>query len=300
MRGCASMLLVMSIIATQPSCVAAAPTSAPATVAPAPATVAATSAPAVDAQIDAILQRMENCHVNTLAADLKWTTWAVIDDPNDVSVNVGQIWYRQAKPVAQFKIHLTKWIVDGRMHDRDEQHFFDGRWYIKLDALHKQVTRTEIRGPNEPVNPYKLGEGPFPLPFGQKRADMLREFEITRLPYDPKDPNDTDHLRLVPRPDASTRRNWAEIQLWVARAGPLAGLPLRVKAVKMDNTGRADSHVTLDFSNVQLNAGVNEAEFKIDTPPGFNETIEPKEPVAPPATPASGTPPGAPTAPGKP
>jgi hypothetical protein len=33
--------------------------------------------------------------------------------------------------------------------------------------------------PGEKVNLLKLGEGPFPLPIGQKRDDVKRQFDVT-------------------------------------------------------------------------------------------------------------------------
>ena len=242
----------------------------------------AASQPAVSAEADAVLTRMEARAVQDLRAELTWERRYEVDEEGDVDVKHGQIWYKQMEPVAKFKVHFNKKVMANRLYDMDEQHVFDGRWYIELQAMTKTVTRREVRKPEDTHNPYKLGEGPFPVPFGQKKSDILREFEVTYVPPAEGDPTGTDHLKLVPRAGTVNERRYAELHFWVVRKGELEGLPIRVQATKKAPTGRVDSHLTITFGKARLNEGVDAREFEVKTPSGYDEIVERLEELAPP------------------
>ena len=188
---------------------------------------------------------------------------------------------RASSPVAKFKVHFDKKIAGNRKRDLDEEHLFDGRWYTELQSATKTVTRREVRRAGETSNPYKLGEGAFPLPFGQKKADILKEFDVARIPEKPGDPPDTDHLRLTPRPDTETGRTYKTLDFWIARGGDYSGLPIKVRAGKKDGTGAVNSYITITFSDVELNTGFARNVFKIDVPPGYEIVEERLEPLPP-------------------
>ncbi|MBN2447016.1 MAG: hypothetical protein JXO22_09835 [Phycisphaerae bacterium] len=242
----------------------------------------AASQPAVSAEVDAVLTRMEARAVQDLRAELTWERRYEIDDEDDRDVKRGQIWYKQMDPVAKFKVHFNKKVMANRLYDMDEQHVFDGRWYVELQAKTKTVTRREVRKPDDAGDPYKLGEGPFPVPFGQKKSDILREFKVTLVPPAEGDPAGTDHLKLVPREGTANAPRYAEIHFWVVRQGDLEGLPIRVTASKKAPTGRVDSHLTITFGQAKLNEGVDAGVFEIKTPVGYEEIVEHLEELAPP------------------
>jgi outer membrane lipoprotein-sorting protein len=146
------------------------------------------------------------------------------------------------------------------------------------------VTRREIRREGEKSDPYKLGEGAFPLPFGQKKADILAEFEVTRVPETKDDPAQTDHLRLVPRPGTNTGRTYKTLDFWVDRSGEHAGLPVKVVAGKKDGTGAVNSYIEISFSKIELNSGFSDSVFKIEVPKDYEEIVERLEPIEAPAS----------------
>ncbi|MFH1745585.1 MAG: hypothetical protein ABIG44_00940 [Planctomycetota bacterium] len=245
-----------------------------------------TSAPAaLDPTIDKILTRLENRTVSDLQAELTWKLRYVIDLEEDAQLKKGRIWYQQQDPSARFLIHFSKKIVSNRAHQLDERHMFDGRWYTELKSETKTITRREIRRPGDEADPYKLGEGPFPVPFGQKKADILKEFEVTRIPPADDDPENTDHLRLTPREGTQTGQNYKQVEVWIAREGPQNGLPVTVRASKKSGTGQVNSFLTITFKNVKLNQGFSGSVFKIDKPAGYDEHVENLEPITPPSTP---------------
>lgn len=244
----------------------------------------------VDPQIDRILRQLEARDVRDLHARVAWRQQYVLDLEEDAVTKRGEIWYQKAAPVAKFLIHFTEKLTGSRKDKLDEQHLFDGFWYIELQSRTKTVQRHEIRRPNDPGNPYKVGQGYFPLPFGQKKADILSEFEVRLLPPADKDPPGTDHLFLVPRAGTNTGQSYKQLDFWVDREGLTAGLPTKVRVAKLDGTGKVDSYITITFTDAQLNKGFSGGIFEIKVPPGYTETVETLQPIAPPAPP--GTPGG--------
>jgi hypothetical protein len=233
----------------------------------------------LDPQLEKILTRLENRQVHDLRAEVSWKLMYLIDLDEDAIVKQGRLWYQQQKPVAKFLVHFDRKITSNRAHKLDERHMFDGRWYVELKSDTKTVIRREIRHAGDLENPYKLGEGPFPLPFGQKKADILKEFEVTLIPSAQSDPPDSDHLKLIPHEGSQTGRNYKHVEVWIAREGPQRGLPIKVKTAKKAPTGRLDSFITITFKNVRLNEGFSGGIFDIKTPPGYHEEIETLEPI---------------------
>ena len=234
----------------------------------------------LDPAVDEILTRLEQRTVHDLRAKLIWELKYIIEEEEEPDRKFGVIWYKQRDPTAQFKVQFDSKTVGTRKRRLDEQHLFDGRWYIELQSKTKTVTRREIRAENEKANPYKLGEGAFPLPFGQKKADILAEFDVKLIAPKKKDPPNTDHLRLTPRPGTSTGRTYKTLDFWIADAGKLSGLPLKVVAGKRDGAGAVNSLIAVTFSDVELNPGLSASVFEIITPSGYEEIIERIEPIA--------------------
>lgn len=244
-------------------------------------TAPAGSQPAVDPEVDEILTRLELREIKDLAARVTWRLEYVID-PDDFTVKLGRIWYEDRDPVARFLIHFDTRISGERRDKSDEQHVFDGRWYTKIDARTKSVERYEVRRPDDPVDPYRVGEGVFPVPFGQKKEEILREFEVTKVPPAEKDPPGTDRLHLVPRQGTQTGESYKELDFWIERDGPAVGLPTRVRVAKLDGTGKLNSYITITFDEPKINAGLEPKVFEITIPAGYTVSEERLEPIAPP------------------
>ena len=244
---------------------------------------ATASRPAIDPRVDRILTRLEGREVHDLHAKVSWKLRYIIDEEDEAVTKQGELWYQQQDPVAKFLVHFSKKISANRLHKLDERHLFDGRWYVKLDSETKSVTRQEIRRESDRANPYKLGEGPFPVPFGQKKAAILDEFDVTLVAPAEGDPPDTDHLKLTPREDSETGQSYKYVDVWVLREGPLNGLPIKVNAGKRAGTGQLNSIITIAFEDIQLNQGFSGSIFEIKTPHGYDEPPpERLDPIAPP------------------
>jgi len=285
--GCAAQTPAASGPAATPAAgqPATAPPTRPAATAPASATQPA-SAPAtqatLDPEVDKILTRLEEREVQDLQARLTWRLQYVIDP--DATVKSGELWYQKAEPVGKFLIRFQQVISGNRKDKVDERHMFDGCWYVELQSQTKTYQRREIRRPGDPWNPYKVGEGIFPMPFGQKKADLLREFAVERIEPGKDDPPATDRLRLTPHAGTRSGESYKELDLWIGREGPAAGAPIKVQVAKKDGTGKVNSTITITFEAVKLNQGFSSGVFEIKKPPGYEELPEERlGPAAPPA-----------------
>lgn len=257
-------------------------TTAPGAGAAPPAAGAAATQPALDPEIDKILTRLEQRDVRDLHAKLSWRQHYVTDLEEDDVTKTGEIRYKKGTPVARFLIKFTEKLANNRKDKLDEQHLFDGCWYTELQSRTKTVVRREIRRPDDAGDPYKVGQGVFPLPFGQKKAEILREFEVERVPPAANDPPATDHVRLLPREQTRTGETYKQLDFWIDREGPTAGLPIKVQVAKKDGTGKLNSYITITFGDAKLNQGFSDSVFEIKVPLGYTEAPpEPLEPIAP-------------------
>lgn len=226
-----------------------------------------------DPVVDRILDRLETRDVRDLHARIRWEIAYPLDE--DVDARLGELWYREDEPTPKFKAHFRERITGNRSDKGlDEQHLFDGRYLIELNSAGKTVTRREVRRPDDKSNPFKLGEGSFPVPFGQKKADILREFDVARVAEVKSARADADQLRLTPKPGSAMARDFQSLDFWVAREGRLAGLPVKVSMTRLSGTGEVASITTVTFDDVELNGGLGAGVFRIETPPGYLEIDE--------------------------
>jgi hypothetical protein len=263
--------LALSVAAAQD----ARQTTEPRPPAPDRAKIAAAPKADIDPTIDKILSRLEEREVRDLAADVKWTMQYAADEPEDAQTKLGTIAYLREKPAARFLIDFKRKVVGGRADKLDEKYLFDGVWYVEVKPEGKSVFKKQVRRASDPVDPFRLGEGPFPVPFGQRKDDILREFEVTLAPPAKNDPENTDHLRLKPLEHSRFVDLYRYIDFWIAREGPESGLPIQVRTEKLDGTGKPDTIITIAFSKPRLNAGLSASVFQVEVPPGFEVEEEP-------------------------
>jgi hypothetical protein len=133
----------------------------------------------------------------------------------------------------RFAVLFAQLIADGKVHEQKLEYLFDGTWLVEKDHKQKRFEKRQVVAPGEKarVDPLAI-DGPFPVPLGQKRQEVLGRFEVTLIaPGDPDHPAEVDavHLRLVPRADAPAPREqkkFDRVDLWFDRQ---TLLPVRVK-----------------------------------------------------------------------
>ena len=76
-----------------------------------------------------------------------------------------------------FAVKFDHLVIDGKQSDEPQTFIFDGQWFIEKKDAEKRFTKHQIALPGQHADPLKLGEGPFPIPIGQKRDDIAARYE---------------------------------------------------------------------------------------------------------------------------
>ncbi|MGD2111074.1 MAG: hypothetical protein PVI86_16985, partial [Phycisphaerae bacterium] len=171
---------------------------------------------APDSRVDQILTDLQNRSDGL--KDIRCKVKFVEDDRLNLSKRTkwGQILFMMADPNPNFLIHFEKSAVDGVL-GKQEWYLFDGRWLYQVLERLRQVTKQEIARPGERKDFFDIEKAPFPLPFGQKKETILRNFDVTIVsPKDDAPPN-TDHLVCVPKPESHVYRDYDKVEFFILR-----------------------------------------------------------------------------------
>ena len=161
--------------------------------------------------------------------------------------------------------------------DRPRETFvFDGRiLYHKKDAT-KQLIIWEIRRPEEPaLDSFELGKTPFPMPFGQKKEAVLKNFDVSRdAAEESRDKEKRGVLVLKPKKDTPLAETYTAIALWVDAK---TFLPTRARL-----WDTSENITTIDFHTIAINKNVDAKMFaRPDVPEDWEIVHHAKEPEAP-------------------
>lgn len=182
----------------------------------------------------------------------------------------GTILFLITQPNPHFLIHFDKTAVDDVL-GKQEWYLFDGRWLYEVLERIEQVTKREIAREGDKVDLFDLERAPFPLPFGQKKDTILRNFDVTLRPPASDDPPNTDHLVCVPKPDSTMHGKYDRLEFFVRKD---IHLPSRVTVTK--NGGLEIN--TADFPDLSagsINAGVSKKDFARPAAwKKYNEVVE--------------------------
>ena len=208
--------------------------------------------------IDDILTRLEKRSEGL--KDIRCNVRFVEKDKINLTTRIkyGDILFLITEPNPQFKIHFDKTEVDGVL-GQQEWYLFDGRWFYQALERIKQVTKQEIARVGEKREMFDLEKAPFPLPFGQKKETILRNFDVTLVPPVDGDPPNSDHLVCIPKPTSTLRKKYDKLELFLLRD---VHLPGRIVVTK--NQGYEIN--TADFVGLSLksiNTGVTRKDFAV-------------------------------------
>ncbi len=169
----------------------------------------------------------------------------------------GQIVLAVAKPNAHFLVHFEKTEIDGVRY-KQEWYLFDGVWFHQAVERLEQVTRQKIAGTGQEIDLFDIEKAPFPMPFGQKKENILRNFDVHLAEPTGNDPPDTDHLICNPKPTSRLSKRYDQLDLYVHRT---LNLPKRIIVTK--NNGMEISTAEFpDLSETSLNTGVDRKDFE--------------------------------------
>jgi len=134
---------------------------------------------------------------------------------------------------------------------------FDGRYLTVAKHRIKNMTFYQVAAEGEQTRPLKLGEGPFPLPFGQRADDVVRYFEASApRPAEPAGENPPGrHIVLVTRPEYSDLYSITRMEMWIDDA---VHLPVRIVSHDKNN-----NVTTVILSDIKTNAELPDDTFRL-------------------------------------
>jgi len=181
----------------------------------------------------------------------------------------------QARPARRgFAVLFDESILDNRRRKERRDFVFDGEWLVERLHGERQMIRRRVVPPGQVTDPLRIGEGPFPIPIGQKRDDILRRFDVALLPPDdgwdqplPAWLRESWQVRLVPKPGTDEAREFQEVRLWYQRMTPPGGgeprlLPRMARTKNFDG-GAAEVLLT----NLEPNQPIPPGVFDTAPPP---------------------------------
>jgi hypothetical protein len=111
--------------------------------------------------------------------------------------------------------------------------FGDG-WLVEFDDVKRQCIERQLAPEGGRFDPLKLGEGPLPLPVGQRADEVRRRFTVSLAPAPDaallKRLEGVQGLVLVPRKGSGVDEDFEEVRVWYdlrtfAPVGVVARLP---------------------------------------------------------------------------
>jgi hypothetical protein len=268
----------------------------------------ARAAPAEFADADAFLSALEAADegLRRLTAGVEYTK--IFQPDGEIHRRVGTLYFASdprsdGEPDRRrFAVQFTEFFRDDRLEEDRQDFAFDGQWLLEKRPKEKEFHLRQVLRPGERADPLKIGEGPFPLPIGQKKADILAEYDATLLPHDDGLAPDAENeepdqarvlidwlancwqVRLTPRPGKDS--DFSEIRLWYIRGpgGRLLPRMARTVAATDDPELRGDvSLVRLINLTANEEAKFDDAVFDVRAPEGWQGDVSelPRAPAAP-------------------
>jgi hypothetical protein len=196
----------------------------------------------------------------------------------DTVIRQGRIVYRvdPETRARSFAILFDFKVENRRKIEKSKHYVFSGRWLAEIDRDQKLFIKHEVAPEGREIDPLKLGEGPFPLPIGQKRRDVEDRFDASLLPTPVsgllgrlKDRGEVDGLLLKPRADTAAAKDIERIELFYDRA---THLPVGVSLIE-----RNGDRKTALLSDLRRNPDLTDAEtaaLSVETPTGADWEVD--------------------------
>jgi outer membrane lipoprotein-sorting protein len=218
----------------------------------------------IDEILDALDARGENLK--------NFSAKAVLTDTDistgDATTNTGSaILQRKGNGDARIRIAFTKQQLGDKIFTVDHQYTLDNGVLDDRDYKKKHETINRVLKPGQKLDLFKLGEGPFPLPLGQKREDVLKTFQVAKINPDPSDPPQTIHLQLTPKDGTQFAKQFKTIDIWV---DTVTAMPRRIQTIDINQTTTR----TTDLTDVKINGDITDKDFTQPPMPPDSDVVE--------------------------
>lgn len=184
-------------------------------------------------------------------------------------------------PRRRFAIVFEQHIdAAGHASPQQQRYAFAEGWLVEFDDARRQAIERQLVPEGKSLDPLRLGEGPLPLPVGQRAHDVRRRFTVSLAPA-PDAPllrrlDGVQGLVLVPRPGAGADEDFQEVRIWYdLRTFAPVGVQARMKGGDLK---------TVLLREVRVNAGLDEqarAALRTTVPEGWVRDRRPWTPAKP-------------------
>ncbi|MCC6423421.1 MAG: outer membrane lipoprotein carrier protein LolA [Phycisphaerales bacterium] len=210
-----------------------------------------------DSSIDQILDALDHSgnQLQDFVADVTLTQTDARS--GDSSSSAGKVYFQRTAPgEARIRVSFDSETVGDRKMDKKVDYLLDNGWLWERDYRRKSEIKRQVLQPGQKMNLLKLGEGPFPLPIGQDKVEVHRQFDVVKVDSKESDPAGTIHLTLTPKDGSQLARKFSSIDVWV---DPQSQMPARIEAVDANET----TVRTTDLTNLRMNEGLSADAFTL-------------------------------------
>lgn len=219
----------------------------------------------VDAILDDLKQR--GVQLKNFTADVNVTD---TDTSTQLSTsNAGHVVFEnQPGGGGRIRVAFNSRTVNGLTQADKHEYILDGQWLIELDYKNQKFIKRQVLAPGQKLNLLKLGEGPFPLPIGQDKADVYAQFDVKKIAAADGDPPGTVHLELTPKAGTQFARKFQSIDVYVDTT---TAMPVRI-----DTLDPAGVQRTTELTKIKVNVDLPKGTF--DIPPETKDWSQVEEP----------------------
>ena len=191
---------------------------------------------------------------------------------NEVTRNGRAAFQDQGDGRARLRVTFDERDTGKRVFQEKIEYLLEGGWLTDRDYTRKIEVRRQVLRAGERIDLLKLGEGPFPLPIGQKKEDVHEQFDVEKVAPDKEDPPGTVRVRLAPKAESQFARKFDEIDVWVdvkthmpARIDTVQGESIRTTVLKNFTPNPRPPLTDKDFALPKIEQGawdLHEEPFK--------------------------------------
>lgn len=199
-----------------------------------------------------------------------------------------------AKHDRRFAIHFDQLVIGTRRIDDPQIYIFDGTWLLEKRPNDKRYVRRQIVPAGQAFDPLRIGEGPLPIPIGQRKDDILSRYDAELLKASDGLTKQEDRtfvegayqIKLTPKAERRGDDKFAEIRLWyradAASNGRLIPRMARTLTSAADQGADEGDESVVRLVGVKVNADIPRGAID-PAPPGEGwdgQTIEYRDPGA--------------------
>jgi hypothetical protein len=234
-----------------------------------PAPPAAPSASEVTPKVDELLTRLESAanDLRDFSAGIAYERFDALLE--ETERRFGRLVVEGQGKERKLALLFDEFIDGSGRADRSRDHwlFLDG-WLIDINEKTKTVLERQVAPPGSTFDPLKLGEGPFPIPLGQPKAEVLKRFTVEEIGQSDapllKALPPCLGLRLVPREGTDFAKETAAVEAWY-EPETLSPLGLVIREVNGDS-------MAVRLVKPARNAGLSESDRALLVKPAVDPT----------------------------